>query len=705
MPTDYAKVKRNIKRMVDAGAPEADIDAYLSGEGVTPEQLRSSGGQPEGGYLGRVGSAIGSAIADIPGNYAQRERTQQQANAEFRKRPLGEQVAGFIPRAVQDFTGGPVAGIAGDVLGGISNVTREIVRPVGDVYNAAGTGVSKAIFGNELGGAYDSKGNKLSDESARNQAADVMSQAVGLAVPEGRGLTGKLATKVRAPAPKVAVTEGTLKATPAQKALVKARKMVASDVARAQKNGVDLTTPSQLPQTAAERLGQAAKTRLKAATNVSPEGADILATNMSERVASTPGLAQQSYESAFGVNPTQARSGLQGAIEQAQAQATPLYENLRLNAPAQTHPKLDALVRRSKPLQSALKSAAEDVSAKGGSITTDNAPSFDLLDTAKRKLDIAESAELAAPAPDTSRLHAIDTSRRELVDIMDEINPGYAEARAVGGEAPKMESAFRAAKDWHFNQGRSLSEYTRHVENMTPAEARAALSRIADDFTSQVNGLTRGSQEGNINLNKYKTPLFQQKLAITAEKANPGMGAQQAQDFVNQIRALDESRASAMDLMPKSGSQTARLQEAARQLAGESGAVDTEALARFIKNPKQGVIDVAINKAAEGAGKLYNRVRLGAPSGDVLREYSRLLSQDIGLTMQEINAAPSEAQAAVRAVAEANSGSIPEAAKPIARGVLKGLMPVSALESFVNIGNLKLPSYARPAAAQDQPQQ
>ena len=47
------KVKRNIERMLSAGAPEADIDTYLASEGVTAEQLRAapkvSGDLPRGG--------------------------------------------------------------------------------------------------------------------------------------------------------------------------------------------------------------------------------------------------------------------------------------------------------------------------------------------------------------------------------------------------------------------------------------------------------------------------------------------------------------------------------------------------------------------------------------------------------------------------------------------------------------------------------
>lgn len=38
---DVDKIKRNIGRMIDAGAPESDIDAYLSSEGVTIDQLKA----------------------------------------------------------------------------------------------------------------------------------------------------------------------------------------------------------------------------------------------------------------------------------------------------------------------------------------------------------------------------------------------------------------------------------------------------------------------------------------------------------------------------------------------------------------------------------------------------------------------------------------------------------------------------------------
>lgn len=39
---NMARIKSNIQKMIDQSAPESDIDAYLSHEGVTPEQLKNS---------------------------------------------------------------------------------------------------------------------------------------------------------------------------------------------------------------------------------------------------------------------------------------------------------------------------------------------------------------------------------------------------------------------------------------------------------------------------------------------------------------------------------------------------------------------------------------------------------------------------------------------------------------------------------------
>lgn len=60
---DIEKVKRNISKMGAQGASEQEIDAYISGEGVTPEQLREHKSRPQqdNSMLGNALSAVGDA--------------------------------------------------------------------------------------------------------------------------------------------------------------------------------------------------------------------------------------------------------------------------------------------------------------------------------------------------------------------------------------------------------------------------------------------------------------------------------------------------------------------------------------------------------------------------------------------------------------------------------------------------------------------
>src|SRR5262245_18755127 len=48
---DIEKVRRNVARMIDAGAADSDLSAYLSSEGVTVEQVRGVVPQQAGDTL------------------------------------------------------------------------------------------------------------------------------------------------------------------------------------------------------------------------------------------------------------------------------------------------------------------------------------------------------------------------------------------------------------------------------------------------------------------------------------------------------------------------------------------------------------------------------------------------------------------------------------------------------------------------------
>src|SRR5687767_12020599 len=65
MMGDIEKVKRNVGRMIDQGAPESDIDAYIAGEGVTVAQLRNGGERQAMSGL-RILESAGTMAADVP---------------------------------------------------------------------------------------------------------------------------------------------------------------------------------------------------------------------------------------------------------------------------------------------------------------------------------------------------------------------------------------------------------------------------------------------------------------------------------------------------------------------------------------------------------------------------------------------------------------------------------------------------------------
>ncbi len=67
MMADLSKVKRNIQRMIDQNAPEADIDAYVASEGTTPEELQASAPSAQGLPMAEAGTPVGVQTRAGPG--------------------------------------------------------------------------------------------------------------------------------------------------------------------------------------------------------------------------------------------------------------------------------------------------------------------------------------------------------------------------------------------------------------------------------------------------------------------------------------------------------------------------------------------------------------------------------------------------------------------------------------------------------------
>lgn len=107
---DIAKVKRNIQKMIDLGAPEADIDVYVSEEGLTAEALRAAP-KPVALTPEAAAAAEGRNLPSPAGYAPQKEPTPSSPGRAFQ---LGSQAVG---RGLADIVGMP-----GDLSTGIANL-------------------------------------------------------------------------------------------------------------------------------------------------------------------------------------------------------------------------------------------------------------------------------------------------------------------------------------------------------------------------------------------------------------------------------------------------------------------------------------------------------------------------------------------------------------------------------------------------------
>lgn len=143
---DTDRIKRNIRKMIDMGAPENEIDGYIQSEGVTLEQLR---GAPERrpSAVADVAKSFGTGLAEgaigvagLPGTAA--DMLKGGANWLIFDRIFGKQ-----PDEIR--TGNPLSARA--IQGAIEdNVTGEFYKPqttAGEYANTVGEFIPGALLG------------------------------------------------------------------------------------------------------------------------------------------------------------------------------------------------------------------------------------------------------------------------------------------------------------------------------------------------------------------------------------------------------------------------------------------------------------------------------------------------------------------------------------------------------------------------------
>lgn len=146
---DTDRIKRNIRKMIDMGAPEADIDGYIASEGVTLEQLRGAPAKQEPGWgewAGDVAKSAGVGLAEgaiglvgLPGTIKD--------GADSLAGWAMEKVAGPRPEGVPQRKN-PLSGAA--IKGYVENVTGEFYKPqstTGEYARTVGEFVPGALLG------------------------------------------------------------------------------------------------------------------------------------------------------------------------------------------------------------------------------------------------------------------------------------------------------------------------------------------------------------------------------------------------------------------------------------------------------------------------------------------------------------------------------------------------------------------------------
>ena len=172
--TDTARIKRNISKMIEQGAPEAEIDSYVAAEGTTPEALR--GEQTDTSLSGAVrqgasdiASGVGSTLKHFTGaadaadvakgvGAELKKDGYQSASAEFAKtldptlipRGLVEQLPGLATDVLSATALGKLTKFAklgaglGRVAGGVGSFGARTLGPEAEARAAYRTGDANA---------------------------------------------------------------------------------------------------------------------------------------------------------------------------------------------------------------------------------------------------------------------------------------------------------------------------------------------------------------------------------------------------------------------------------------------------------------------------------------------------------------------------------------------------------------------------------
>lgn len=294
---DLAKIKRNIQRMIDQNAPEADIDAYVASEGMTAEQLRGAPKESAEPPIAFAPSPDGSQMSQSQFDQMA-EATKAKDHGGYMSTLWRDFIEPWVPSGLPDFSQrGPVERV-GDAMTFAASVPVRMAT--GGEYGAGD--VARLLGDEQAGTVFDAGERDFGVNNAKQIEAvkNVGDLTMGLPVaaprdprlPARAPLVPSVIKKPQIPNPLPAtvtarLTQGPEGVADAYLATALERAgMTGDDVLRELQKGRDAarfgSASGALPETVADVMGDAGQRALRAAVTA-PGKASTIAKEVLDR--------------------------------------------------------------------------------------------------------------------------------------------------------------------------------------------------------------------------------------------------------------------------------------------------------------------------------------------------------------------------------------------------------------------------------------
>lgn len=536
-----------------------------------------------------IGGMVGEATGNAPSGYTQ---GRDEARAELAQARSDRPVTSFVSELAGGAAypagalkmGAPILGqtVKMAAIGGAQGAAYGYAASEGDTEDRLTTGAIGGVLGAGLGGAMPSLAAAIvpyfrAGKGGVSQFSDWLAGKVGLPV----GAVDKHNEEV--------VRAAILRS--AERSKMTPEKIL-SEIERL----------GDKPAVLAEVIGQDAVNALSAITRrpgSSPQKAQAI---IEDRFGGFVDRAQTDLEQATGFQRGAFAQGVDSPavaeeIAARQAAAKPVYAEAFGQFPTVVSERLTQLSQSSPVLQSAMakaqKALANEAASAGRAV--DEMPELQFWDLVKRELDQAETAALAKPGG-AEAARQIEIIRKPLVDELDAITGGiYARARELGGEAPRLRSAFTSGQ--RALGAKPAGAIEAEVGAMNPQDQPWFRAGMTGDISTRID-------QGRLPPTRFRVPDVQKKVRA-------GFGDEAGNAFIRNMEAEASLRETGARWAPRMQSITGTVLESGPEDFAADG---LSALGRLMSGDKLGFLrDISGFMRRRG----YNQAQIDA-MGDLL---------------------------------------------------------------------------------------